>query len=350
MKKHFFLDLCICATLFGTAQNVGIGTTNPLAKLHIVTGLSGFPSTPLPGVTVEGSSNTYINFLTPNASESGVIFGRAADALSGGIVYNNNNNFNGLQFRTNGNQTRMVIDNAGNIGIGTLTPSFPLSFSNISGDKISLWGNSGAHYGLGIQSQTLQIHTDGAGSDIAFGYGSSALFTETMRIKGSGALAMNGNVGQPGQVLQTNGANAPATWVSATNALYNNTIGLSNGSSVTVKQTDGNPVIAGMSYTFSIPGNARLFVSYAVPVAAISCTFCGATSTYIEIRINGGVNNTSKWDVANGSQQTLAASKIIQLGAGTYTVQLNISLLGPDIVVGPCCIFEKTMSLQIVPQ
>ena len=75
------------------------------------------------------------------------------------------------------------------MGIGTSSPGFPLSFAPLVGDKISLWSNSGNSYGFGIQSHTLQIHTDVSLADIAFGYGSSASFIETMRIQG------NGNVG-----------------------------------------------------------------------------------------------------------------------------------------------------------
>jgi len=82
-----------------------------------------------------------------------------------------------------------MTSRADKIGIGTTTPGFPLNFQNTTGDKISLYGQSGGHYGFGVQSGLLQIHSDIAASDIAFGYGASAAFTETMRIKG------NGNVG-----------------------------------------------------------------------------------------------------------------------------------------------------------
>src|SRR2546423_991617 len=69
----------------------------------------------------------------------------------------------------------------GNVGVGTATPGFPLTFADVLGDKISLWGQSGNSYGFGIQGALLQIHADTAGADIAFGYGSSGAFTELMR-------------------------------------------------------------------------------------------------------------------------------------------------------------------------
>lgn len=83
----------------------------------------------------------------------------------------------------------VLFESNGNVGIGTSTPGFPLSFPNTIGDKISLWGTSGAHYGFGIQGALLQIHTPTNVDDIALGFGRSAAFTETMRVKG------NGNVG-----------------------------------------------------------------------------------------------------------------------------------------------------------
>jgi len=90
------------------------------------------------------------------------------------------------------------------VGIGQSSPGFPLNFANSLGDKISLYYNSGNTYGLGVQNGLLQIHTDGSASDVAFGYGSSSSFAETMRIKG------NGNVGigtaNPGSTLDVNGS------------------------------------------------------------------------------------------------------------------------------------------------
>jgi hypothetical protein len=102
-----------------------------------------------------------------------------------------------LVIRTS-NAERMRISAAGNIGINQSAPAFPLNFANALGDKISLWGSTAgaAHYGFGIQSGLLQIHTDGIASNIVFGAGSSASFTERMRIinSGSDGMILNGRL------------------------------------------------------------------------------------------------------------------------------------------------------------
>jgi len=90
-----------------------------------------------------------------------------------------------------------------NVGIGTTTPGFPLSFASTLGDKIALWGNSGSHYGFGIQSGLLQIHSDAALANIGFGYGSSSSFTERMRIINSGDIGIQLN----GRMTLKNGTN-----------------------------------------------------------------------------------------------------------------------------------------------
>jgi hypothetical protein len=79
----------------------------------------------------------------------------------------------------------------GNVGIGYPTPIVPLSFNGNLGDKISLWTDGTAtHYGFGIQSGLLQMFSKTSVDDIAFGYGSSDLFNEAMRIKGNGKVGI----------------------------------------------------------------------------------------------------------------------------------------------------------------
>jgi hypothetical protein len=85
----------------------------------------------------------------------------------------------------------MFMDpNGFNVGIRDTSPGFPLSFGAATGDKISLSGDSGNHFGFGIQTAQLQIYTDNSASDVVFGYGRSTSFTETMRIKGNGSVGI----------------------------------------------------------------------------------------------------------------------------------------------------------------
>src|SRR5687767_13631667 len=181
--------LLLAALIFSTgifSQNVGIGTLNPLSRLHIYNGASGATPTGTSQLVVESNGHTYMSLLSPAINETGILFGQPGIADDGTIIYGGQSVPNGFQFRNNGNQTRMIIANNGFVGIGPNTPGFPLSFSPVTGDKISLWSNSSNSYGFGIQSSLLQIHTDVSGADIAFGYGSSSAFTERMRIKGNG--------------------------------------------------------------------------------------------------------------------------------------------------------------------
>ncbi len=102
-----------------------------------------------------------------------------------------------------------------NVGIGTTTPGFPLNFGTNLGDKISLYGNTGSHYGFGVQGGLLQIHSDAAAANIVFGYGSSLNFFERMRIFNAGTDAMSLN----GRLLLKNGSlpldvnQTPGVWL-----------------------------------------------------------------------------------------------------------------------------------------
>lgn len=119
-----------------------------------------------------GSNNTYFGSNANGAatiSNAGAFGNKAYVALSNSIV---------------------LGDTGVNIGINNSSPLYPIHFRNTLGDKICFWGNAGAHYGIGIQGYLMQIHSASATDDIAFGYGSSAAFTERMRIKGNGKVGI----------------------------------------------------------------------------------------------------------------------------------------------------------------
>lgn len=107
---------------------VGIGTTVPEDALHVFKGNAGsFLSNINASVIIEDDSTTYLNFMTPSTAEHGILFGLGdATNASGGLIYNNSATPQGMQFRTGGNATRMVIDDAGQVGIGTTAPTAKL--------------------------------------------------------------------------------------------------------------------------------------------------------------------------------------------------------------------------------
>ena len=135
----------------------------------------------------------------------GITADKFADGTFNGLAWllGGNSGTNGTQFlgttdnqpflfKTN-NAERMRILGNGNVGIGTATPVAPLSFASTTGEKITLFGQSATTYGFGVQGGLLQIHGDVPVSDIAFGYGSSTAFTETMRVKGNGNVGIGTN-------------------------------------------------------------------------------------------------------------------------------------------------------------
>ena len=174
------------STSMGTNTNAsGYASTS----MGTNTNASGFVSTSMGNATsATANYSTSMGNYTRAKSDNSLVIG----------VFNDSSNTNRLFEIGNGtannlrNNAMTVLVN-GNIGIGTATPGFPLNFPSTLGDKISLYGNSGYHYGFGVQGALLQIHSDAFAADIAFGYGSSASFIENMRIKGNGNVGIGNN-------------------------------------------------------------------------------------------------------------------------------------------------------------
>jgi hypothetical protein len=112
--------------------NVGIGTTNPLARLHVAPGSSGASLNP--GVTVAGffeaAANASIQVSSGTGSPAYLFLGDAADPDAGRISAQDGflqiaasgaSDF--LQFATGGFTERMRITSTGNVGIGTASPA-----------------------------------------------------------------------------------------------------------------------------------------------------------------------------------------------------------------------------------
>ena len=155
MKQALLFFAVIAVSITTCAQNVGIGTTTPLANLHIRNGISGVSPFPSSFLVVESNANTYVNLLSPAVNETAILFGVPGSAANGVIMYNNPATPNGFQFRNNGNLTRMVVNNNGDVGIGTSTPAAKLHISN-GGGSLALFGPDGSNTQLYVGTANNQ--------------------------------------------------------------------------------------------------------------------------------------------------------------------------------------------------
>ncbi|MCK4664885.1 MAG: hypothetical protein KAT68_18585 [Bacteroidales bacterium] len=109
--------------------NIGIGTSTPIKKLHIVYGKGTLPKSILgEGLMIQNNLNSgaqaRLYLFGKNDGFSIIDFGDDNSSMAGQIVYNHLNNL--MSFSTNNNSDRMVINADGNIGIGTTTPTAKL--------------------------------------------------------------------------------------------------------------------------------------------------------------------------------------------------------------------------------
>jgi len=338
------------------AQNVGINTTTPQATLDVKGGqrLGGssryttFDS--LSGKIVWQNSNLFVSapqyLMRHSASAEGLYYGNSqlqyVGSLGTPVFYTNWATGNGFF--------------SGNLGIGNETPNARLSFGNDLGDKISLWTlGDGSSYGFGIQGYTLQIHTDVVQTGVAFGYGSSASFVENFRFKGNGAFAVQGNVGQAGQVLTSNGEGAPS-WTNPgptfqffrqTGAAMNLSSGLAtvpgiNGQKFTIKYNCKLIITVSAEIQLN-PGEPEQSILISTDIKNSSNTVIGNSTDYVLMK------PTKSHSAKRNATATIFIGNSGNVVPGTYSIACNVQRLN-DTNTGNSTCTNTQVIVQAIPQ
>ncbi len=197
------------SSVFRSSGSVGVGTSSPTAPLNVVAGSSTNPDNN--GLFVVNPTNSanqmaIVGVRTAGSSAGNPFFSMDVNGVTGWSMGIDNADSQKFKISNSWSSltsaTKLTVTMGGNVGIGQTAPGHPLSFADSFGNKISLNGQSTSHYGIGMQSNLLQFYSDSAGSDVAFGYGSSANFTERMRVKGNGNVGIGTN--SPGEKLTIN--------------------------------------------------------------------------------------------------------------------------------------------------
>ena len=187
-----------------SAESLGINTTAPKAELHIVGpdgDAEGVPSFNADSVAIfqnNGAAGdaSIVNIISGTTGNGWIVFGDKDDSIRQAIVASQSDD--SLSFRTGNNSEAVHIDNVGNVGIGTSSPSGLLdvegtayigptgrqsiitesagndsavirsSSGNLelrgSGtDYFQLFLKSGGNVGIGTQSPQSELHVKGEG-------------------------------------------------------------------------------------------------------------------------------------------------------------------------------------------
>ena len=152
--RHTFFTAGSARMVLDNVGRVGIGTSTPEAKLHVFAGSAGVVTAHFDSnLVVEGNGNSYLSLLTPNANESGILFGSPVNVANGGIIFNDGGTPNGLVFLTAGGQDRMALSSVGDL-------SFDGSLNMVAGQSIFANGQltfGGANLVLRLGDNTADL-------------------------------------------------------------------------------------------------------------------------------------------------------------------------------------------------
>jgi len=244
-----------CSQVFDNGTSVGIATTTPTAKF-VVYGEAGSSEpivTDASAVFSKNSlsaSNNYLGIIAGGGSgvngNAGIQFGSQSFPMDATIYYNNTTKF--MAFRTNAAE-RMRIDNVGNVGIGTTTPSAKLE---VNGQVKITGGTPGAGKVLTSDGVGLATWQTAPGSSVRF-------ISGTINANGSIAAGTGFTVAHTiGTTIYTINFSVPFSGTPQVTAAPTDNSGLTWG-------LNGAPTTAQFGIVFNLPDHAFNFIAIGPP-------------------------------------------------------------------------------------
>jgi len=285
-----------------SSGNVGIGTTSPTANLH-VTGISS--SGNLPIAKIESTGNiSYLKFFnssTGTGSSDGTYIG-----MNGGTAYLINKEAGNLYLGT-GDDINLTLQNGGNVGIGTTSPTGKLDVREANVTISTSNSMSDGVRGLKIAGNNAAIEFAGAGNDwwvSALGSGLSIYDTtaNSYRFKimndgkvGIGTTSPSKKLDIAGDVKLTNSNSI--YWRNAANNADIPLLNLSSNNTFNIGTTSSSVPVQMALHT---AGSERVRITSAgnVGIGVTSPATVGGTA---KLTVNVGSGTSSPVSIVNGT-------------------------------------------------